>query len=1575
MPLGDRDPNASGRNSRASVMSAGSRGFSKRPNSGAAGRNDMNPAVLSMLRTSTELGNVGGLALEASSAMPNVPRASRRSGANSRMSTASSHSATSRRDSRRISQHAAWPSQSSTAGRPPSMGRDCNLPEYLPDTLSPTILNLPGSSPLIPRSRSSRDGGRSRSMTHAVQPNFGLSSNRSYASLRAPTPLQRPRSPYEGYPQYLRRPRGYRPGSPAMSDYTDAQPRRVLGNPQLQRARVPSDVSVRREYRGPMAPHPLRSRSPVFTVIPHADIPPVPPIPASHLPVRAGQIRRDHTSANGSACSGSTNQRTDSDAPSSSDPPFPPTPLSNASTEALVTSVAQPLTEQGRAIVKGGVTPTTLYYDYSEEHFEALEFIEDEADTAPAESRFYIRTIEEERSPVPTPHKVDVPSAQEEMDTANGGGNVIELPASPIPRRITRDLVLAALDAGSTTETNDTSTTSVASRKICQRAVEEQEGAVACTISKTDNTPTELVAAEGNQSHRYSTFSQTVISVIDSSTIEFGVHCSNALAGQTPTKTGCDTTEDGMSDLLEGYQHTESKGESEIEEKGCVADDMGDQRRSHTPKSSDEQSFKSCSGLMEQPRGESDAKSFKTAEDTLTPDKAVSMPASSLPSSKLSTSGGRLQRPATDILTSSPLTILRRPLVPPRDSSFSKFNSRLRASSMISSRHESIVASLSSSADSVSQHQPSVPPRESSSSKEALNTKGVADFLLRFSRTNRLSSRASSSIGRKVTKTEVAEGSEDSPSVVRQVSREQIIVVSQAPTHEQEPPVVTDTPPKSSTNPDARLEKRAPAGISSSSSTSVKKNTPVDKQDLRPSTLPHHHSKSTPSPVIAAPSSAYSTRYISSSYKSPVLSSPARSSRSPDREHRESQTTTHLEWPGQRSSNTHVSHASEPRLALRNSQDESTTDLRLSSYRPMHYLPDLKEESHEDSSLNTSASNLKNSNFRFPHGNRRSLRCSVEEAAAYRRTPSARSILRNSLAQTRGLPSMHFSRMNLIGSFDDWMDLRSHESDGDSPPRNRMGTPSPRGQIRDKYKSVFAGLEASDRGSYATQSIVGLPGLRHPYSPQEVIAEVDNVSIPSVGGLTQRLSEFLPTLRPGQLYEGRGDFPEEEAIMVHAIEELRIVGAPSVKRSSARLRPMPGSPTMLVVEDDVYREITGSEEEGASSGRVEMGAGTRSSDGAKCRSANCAHLRGQTPLAELEAPLPALLRTRSLSLGQPDLRPSLESRLSTTRRSLQTVPSTPTATATETRPWNSDKNYPWATAIPPVDITLPAPTLLRDSPRPAPSRLRQRLSESSEASPISPGTTASPTTARAKRQSRRVSIVNNNSSKVSVERPLSGYDTSAYPVVSSATHGIDKSHEVGDRYPTTSLIPPSNTDTNDLRGIDADSLVRRLSKLSRRHRLRPRREKILSSTVSSRSRYQESGGCKEPNSSHVAGYQSEEPNSDKNARRNTFYNATGMSATKYHKVKMLQMVKDFFGKLFTKKRSKAKDTKVKDTEAKDTEAKDTKVKAKKSKVKNKRDSHVSDEGSEENYREVPFWNEDGSVRTRATMEGRWHYYN
>ena len=66
--------------------------------------------------------------------------------------------------------------------------------------------------------------------------------------------------------------------------------------------------------------------------------------------------------------------------------------------EALTQPIVYPPNEQDVGPENHKEVPPALYYDYSEEHFEPLEFIDDEADTVPAGYRHHIKTIEEERS-------------------------------------------------------------------------------------------------------------------------------------------------------------------------------------------------------------------------------------------------------------------------------------------------------------------------------------------------------------------------------------------------------------------------------------------------------------------------------------------------------------------------------------------------------------------------------------------------------------------------------------------------------------------------------------------------------------------------------------------------------------------------------------------------------------------------------------------------------------------------------------------------------------------------------------------------------------------------------------------------------------------------------------------------------------------------------------------------------------------------------------------------------------------------------------------------------------------------
>ena len=245
-----------------------------------------------MPRTPTEPGDIGTLTFDPSHlpSMSRAPQTHRRSGAASRLFTGSTHSQT----SKRASNYHAQPSGSSSARC--SLTRDINVSQYLPDTLSPTVMSLQGSSPLIPHARVSRDG-RSFSMTHTSQPTYMLSSHRSFASSRNHDIIHRPRSPYR-YPTRLRRP-GYRPSSPAMSDITGTQPRRLQGQSLVSRLRAPFGATIYSDERHQMSYPQGCNRSTTSFSAPPSDI------PVHHMFI--GHARSNHTPAKESMSSGSIN--------------------------------------------------------------------------------------------------------------------------------------------------------------------------------------------------------------------------------------------------------------------------------------------------------------------------------------------------------------------------------------------------------------------------------------------------------------------------------------------------------------------------------------------------------------------------------------------------------------------------------------------------------------------------------------------------------------------------------------------------------------------------------------------------------------------------------------------------------------------------------------------------------------------------------------------------------------------------------------------------------------------------------------------------------------------------------------------------------------------------------------------------------------------------------------------------------------------------------------------------------------------------------------------------------------------
>ncbi|KAL6709435.1 hypothetical protein ACN47E_001370 [Coniothyrium glycines] len=1511
--LADRDSNVSGRTSRASNMSTMSRAPSRQPYN--TGKTDplAGPGVMSMLRTTTEMGNVVGLTGDFSG-MGSLPRASQRRAGSSRLSTTSSLSNNSSRASRH---HRHWPSSSS--GPRYSMRE----PQYVADTLSPTVMNIPGSSPPIPRTRH-RDSHRSLSMTNTIQPTYRLSSNRSLGSLRHEPVLQRPKSPYI-YPTRLRRP-GYRPVSPALSDNPGSQPRRLHGHgsqghayhPGPTRLRFPSDVSLGHHERQErmVPPGPSRGPSPVYLMGPRVDMPPMPHGYQHHIAVE--QARLLNRSVKGSMSSGSTNVRTDSDAPSS-DMALPSTPKNGTSMEVLIIpNGTQVMIDSANGTRQATPVDTPMYYDYSE-HFDGGQIVEP-------------IPIMKERAAIGL--SVSHASASSGIVpvgvAAPGIPEIAELPASPVARRITRDLIRQALEPASTTGDMASS-----ERTTALRTDDYSEGLPAMTLP-TDDAETAAdpsLRPRDPLSNRYSILSQTGSSVLDSSTLEFAVRCSIPMANgggfearedstgkRHPPSSPGRSTEDGMSELLAGYQHTRSKHEAtELAVGDTTPKDQEDldgqfeRRSNHGQKSSDGQSFKSCTNLSEvvsetaspdvekdedaksfasavdtvptaipcqdRRNKDSDARSFQTAKDSVTPERAWSMPPSRLPSSSLANELDHHKPSMSDLSFPAPSAALLRKPVPQRESSFSLMASKLLANSRPVIKQGSVSMSCSSSTLSTTQQTPSVPPRESSSSKEAQRYHAVASFLMR-----QLPTRKSK-------------------------SPKQIMVEDSRPAEGH--PLGQD--PNAGAKGQAEIHLSSDlfgTGIIIPEKVLVKHSVMLDSRAAEPfpelesngpqisessaSLGSHQHSLSSPVSTIQEPSSIYSPRDVS--LRQRVHSFPAGVPRSLDHGRRDSQTTTHLVWASGQPFGIASAGVKKAQIPLSGIQENNTTtDLRLSQYRyvgPSQYLPDLKEESHEDSSLNTSASNLKHSSFRFPVGPP-AMRVSVDDVAMYPRRSSfgsyPRGVVGTSFAQSRRLPSMHFSHMNLIEKLHEELGLRYSRSVedvtadlkalvADHPPRSASAD-----EVHEKYRSIIMDLELVKNSLEGTQATMThdrtLKGAR---SPEKLIAELEQLTIPSVGGLTQRISELLPSLKESYRLIDRDEFPDEELIMEHALGEIQEVH-PTQKRSSARLRPLPGSPHMVVVEDDLFQEITSRKEEGDVHGRpgdyfLKGGAGEgRFSAKENGKSSTHTPTRQLAPLAELDTPTSSSLRPRAVTVGHREFRASGDSALSS-RRSLRSFVSTPTTT--DTRPWNFDKNYPWATTtIPSVDISLPPPTTIRHSPRPGPSHLRNRLSHSTTSSSFSTIHSATASPPESHNHARR-------------------HRFSAFGRIG------DQSHAVGERYPTSALTPPTaifrdhftaseisddedfNTTRKTKLGLRKHfSLVRKatLEKNDRAARSKTNPQELASprsTNESTSSHLQDSAGETQAFTSH----------------RHTFREAEGMRPADYHCQRLVDRIKHWWHK-------------------------------------------------------------------------------
>jgi serine/arginine repetitive matrix protein 2 len=1291
---------------------------------------------------------------------------------------------------------------------------------------------------------------------------------------------------------------------------------------------MPSDTSLGYTDRGYRAPrHPSRGPSPVYYQTPNdRDVPPVPSLYQSYHPA-VEQARHLDRSIKGSASSGSINMRTDSDTPSS-DMVQPPTPRDGMSVGVLASPQGNRMRKGTTTrIMKEPVLNAPLYYDYSEQ-FEHDEFAESEPEPMPTGLVNNVKTVFHERNDTGVSCRAAKATTAGQSDNIESYDvpGVAELPASPVGRRITRNLVRQGLlyNSSSTGDTVPSTNSATVDNVKPEHLSHDQpaNGPVDEEMSKLSTLSTRPVE------QRHSILSQTGSSVLNSSTLEFAVRYSiPAITG-----TGLDTTQPesetastspgspdkstgGMSELLAGYQDTDSKQESIVSPKPekMHKTELGTANASeknslYAQKSSDELSFKSCTDVPEPGTSESvmsqsnkdensepekdvsgvspdtpldvkdpDARSFQTCKDISTPVSPNPVPPSSLPSAALEV-GLEDKRPAP---LSSPLQMMGEVAAThkPKSSIASKF----RKSSRPSVKQGSV--SISGSSCTLSTP-PAVPPRESSASTEAQRHNAVGSYLMRrvvphFSK------------GRK-------EVSNDKNKVVQNSMDTAAGQTLQPDDNLPEPVAVLGNSPAvkevSKTVPTEQNveERQPPSGVAD-------RYCHAQGLHVNRVTLPaqHFHSFSSPGTAFPGGSSVYSPQDISS--KGRAQSSPANS-------RRERQSTTHLSWAGRKPFGVPSTSASEPRLPLPSVQEDTTTNLRLSAYKynaPQRYLHDLKEDSHEDSSLNTSASNLKNSHFRFPHGCGVGMRTSVDEVVVLSRRSSARSGRGSAIDHARNLPSLEFIQANLFELFRDALVDARFSRGGPQLDVADAEEGSPQLSALNKCdclqaRDLVKGVVQAERGGESTQSagVIGFSRLSRTYTPDGLIAEIDRVSVPSVTQLTQRVTEMLPSLGlADQQTRGEsgsiGEFPEEEEIMEQAIEEIHLVHAPTQKRSSARLRPIRGSSALLIMDDDVYEELTSRERgkgisgagQSTSTRESDIGGGEAGSrDKGKGKAITTTLTHHLSPVAELRTPSPTVLRPETRrSKSVEALAASFESGLFFTGSPRSFVSTT---TATDTRPWNFDKNYPWATTTNPVvDISLPLPLAQKQSPRPGPSHLRNTLSDATTSTFTSVGAplgspAGNTAGSNAHRQFHRNSFFERNG---------------------------DQAHAVGERYPTSALSPPTaifrdNLSTCETSDDEDFTNSRKANKLTLRKRFSSaaRSTTLTHNTPRAARSRVNPAELASPASDHEDSSSSLQDRAGEahafTSNRHTFRDAQGMQISAYHRRRIVDSIKRWWHK-------------------------------------------------------------------------------
>lgn len=428
------------------------------------------------------------------------------------------------------------------------------------------------------------------------------------------------------------------------------------------------------------------------------------------------------------------------------------------------------------------------------------------------------------------------------------------------------------------------------------------------------------------------------------------------------------------------------------------------------------------------------------------------------------------------------------------------------------------------------------------------------------------------------------------------------------------------------------------------------------------------------------------------------------------------------------------------------------------------HLPGLKEESIEDMSI-SEHKRISGGGDQFPLPARiaavkamqeRRLQESADKAKARRQ---ARQHNRP-LADSRDLPSLNFSRTDLIDRLNEALEVRSATSMEVIRRRDFTGIHCPSPQrplstepLRERYTSFFSKPEdftffdepndsddelelehekepENDKALVPTlqiqeqTEIEGVEPEKRPLSPEDflnVATQVQRLSIPNVNGLSDRLSELIPGLRNLSNLQLDHIFAGSRESLRRSLE----LGRPDTMmtaRTSAGFRTLAERAEEIVkngTHDSVApRGLSLNNDlpplpESTSVDQISAGTSSEARQGYLSGSMSAPTDLGKDP----SRPTSALLRARAPTTEE-EVQQLLPKEMNpitrNARRSIITSQHT-------SRPWNQDENYPWASKIE-IDLSVPSQAHTRNSF--ASEVLRERRTKSLDLNqPIDPDDT------------------------------------------------------------------------------------------------------------------------------------------------------------------------------------------------------------------------------------------------------------